>query len=214
MSKKEEVSIAGAVAGYNAPLSGAPIKKNMSKPFDKKVKKKRKKMKKNKRKVPYDIIDEQSHNVIRDTIFKIILEGKEEDKIGYIMSLFDGINRQIGVSMGYSKTFIVDGLKAGELDKAKKLSFRRSKTELKHVKRLIDDLDMLINHIYELSGDEKTSAQEEIGPAAAAAITGLGSAVGGIAKGVGSAVGGVASGVGSAIGGIAQGVGDAVSSTQ
>lgn len=207
MSKKEEVSVAGAVAGYNAPLSGAPIKKNMSIPFDKKVKKKRKKMKKNKRKVPYDIIDEQSHNVIRDTIFKIILEGKEEDKISYIMSLFDGINRQIGVSMGYSKTFIVDGLKAGELDKAKKLSFRRSKTELKHVKRLIDDLDMLINHIYELSGDEKTSAQEEIGPAAAA----LGSAA---LAGLGSAVGGVASGVGSAIGGIAQGVGDAVSSTQ
>ena len=210
MSKKEEVSVAGAVAGYNAPLSGAPIKKNMSKPFDKKVKKKRKKMKKNKRKVPYDIIDEQSHNVIRDTIFKIILEGKEEDKIGYIMSLFDGINRQIGVSMGYSKTFIVDGLKAGELDKAKKLSFRRSKTELKHVKRLIDDLDMLINHIYELSGDEKTSAQEELGPAAA------GGAAAGTAAlaGLGSVVGGVASGVGSAIGGIAQGVGDAVSSAQ
>jgi len=146
MEKQEEISVAGAVAGYNAPLSGAPIKKNMSKPFNKK---KRKKMKK--RKVPYDVIDEQSHEVVRDTIFKIILEGRNEDKISYIMSLFEGINKQMGVSMGYTKNFVVDGLKAGELDKAKKLSFRRAKTELKHVTRLIDDLDMLINQIYEIS---------------------------------------------------------------
>lgn len=146
MEKQEEISVAGAVAGYNAPLSGAPIKKNMSKPFNKK---KRKKMKK--RKVPYDVIDEQSHEVVRDTIFKIILEGRNEDKISYIMSLFEGINKQMGVSMGYTKNFVVDGLKAGELDKAKKLSFRRAKTELKHVNRLIDDLDMLINQIYEIS---------------------------------------------------------------
>jgi len=146
MEKQEEISVAGAVAGYNAPLSGAPIKKNMSKPFNKK---KRKKMKK--RKVPYDVIDEQSHEVVRDTIFKIILEGRSEDKISYIMSLFEGINKQMGVSMGYTKNFVVDGLKAGELDKAKKLSFRRAKTELKHVTRLIDDLDMLINQIYEIS---------------------------------------------------------------
>ena len=104
-----------------------------------------------KRKVPYDVIDEQSHEVVRDTIFKIILEGRSEDKISYIMSLFEGINKQMGVSMGYTKNFVVDGLKAGELDKAKKLSFRRAKTELKHVTRLIDDLDMLINQIYEIS---------------------------------------------------------------
>ena len=186
INKKQEVSVAGAVAGYNAPLSGAPIKKNMSKPFDKK---KRKKMKK-KRKVPYDILDEQSHNVIRDTIFKIILEGKNEDKIGYIMSLFEGINKQMGVSMGYSKNFITDGLKMGELDKAKKLSFRRAKTELKHVKRLIDDLDMLINQIYEISErrEEEDESKEEIAPVAAA----LGRAALGVAKATGSAVGSAA----------------------
>jgi hypothetical protein len=149
--KKNEISVAGAVAGYNAPLSGAPIKKNMSKPFEKKKKTKRKKMKKNKRKVPYDIIDEQSHEVIRDTIFKMILEGENDEKISYIMSLFEGINRQMGVSMGYAKTFVNDGLKIGDIAKAKKLSFRRAKTELKHVKRLIDDLDMLINQIYDIS---------------------------------------------------------------
>ena len=187
INKKQEVSVAGAVAGYNAPLSGAPIKKNMSKPFDKK---KRKKMKK-KRKVPYDILDEQSHNVIRDTIFKIILEGKNEDKIGYIMSLFEGINKQMGVSMGYSKNFITDGLKMGELDKAKKLSFRRAKTELKHVKRLIDDLDMLINQIYEISErrEEEGESKEEIAPAVAA--------IGRAALSVGSAA---ASAAGSAAG--------------
>jgi len=188
MSKKQEVSVAGAVAGYNSPLSGAPIKKNMSKPFDKK---KRKKMKK-KRKVPYDILDEQSHNVIRDTIFKVILEGKNEDKIGYIMSLFEGINKQMSVSMSYSKNFITDGLKMGELDKAKKLSFRRAKTELKHVKRLIDDLDMLINQIYEISerreeeGDD--SSKEEIAPVVAAIGRGaLGLASAGVKAAAGAA---------------------------
>ncbi len=147
-NNKNEISVAGAVAGYNAPLSGAPIKKNMSKPFNKK---KRKKMKKDKRKVPYDVMDEQSHEVVRDMIFKIILEGKNDDRMNYTLSLFDGINKQLGTSMGYAKNFMTDGLKAGELDKAKNLSFRRSKTELKHVKRLIDDLDMLINKIYDIS---------------------------------------------------------------
>lgn len=186
MNKKNEISVAGAVAGYNAPLSGAPIKKTMTKPFDKKNNPKRTKMKKRKRKVPYDIIDEQSHEVVRDTIFKIILEGKSEDKIGYIMSLFDGINKQIGVSMGYSKTFIVDGVKMGELDKAKKLSFRRAKTELRHVKRLIDDLDMLMNQVYDIStrGDEDSS-KEEVAPAVAA----LGRAALGVANATGTAAG-------------------------
>lgn len=191
MNKKNEISVAGAVAGYNAPLSGAPIKKTMTKPFDKKNNPKRKKMKKKARKVPYDIIDEQSHQVVRDTIFKIILEGKNEDKISYIMSLFEGINKQMGVSMGYSKSFITDGLKMGELDKAKKLSFRRAKTELKHVKRLIDDLDMLINQIYEISErredeeDEESNSKEEVAPAVAA----LGRAALGVATATGTAAG-------------------------
>lgn len=151
MTNKNEISVAGAVAGYNAPLSGAPIKKTMTKPFDKKNNPKRKKMKKKARRVPYDIVDEQSHEIVRDTIFKIILEGRNEEKITYIMSLFEGINRQMGTSMGYAKNFINDGLKMGDVEKAKKLSFRRATTELRHVKRLIDDLDMLIHQIYDIS---------------------------------------------------------------
>jgi hypothetical protein len=154
LSKKNETSVVGAVAGFTAPLSGAPIRKN--------IKRKRKSMKKKaSRKVPYNKVDEQSHEVVRDTIFNILLESKNEEKIGYIMSLFEGINKQMGVSMGYTKTFITDGLKMGELDKAKKLSFRRAKTELSHVKRLIDDLDVLINQIYEISNRREDDGEEE-----------------------------------------------------
>lgn len=119
---------------------------------------------KNKRKVPYTQVDEQSHKIIRDTIFSVLInEAKEPDKISYIMSLFEGIGRQMGVSMGYTKTFITDGLKMGALDKAKKLSFRRAKTELSHVKRLIDDLDVLIEQIHSISNQPEEGEEVEEG---------------------------------------------------
>lgn len=146
LNSKNEISVAGAVAGYNAPLSGAPIKKIMTKPFDKKNNPKRKKMKKKAKKVPYDIVDEQSHEVIRDTIFKIILEGKNEDKINYITSLIDGINKQMGVSMNHVKGFVSEQLRVED-----KNNFNHPATELRHVKRLIGDLEVLINKVCEVN---------------------------------------------------------------
>ena len=152
MKTTKEVSVVGGVSGFVTPL---PITSKQ---------KKRKRMAKarKKRKVPYTQVDEQSHKIIRDTIFSVLLnEAKSEDKISYIMSLFEGIGKQMGVSMGYTKTFITDGLKMGELDQAKKLSFRRAKTELNHVKRLIDDLDVLIEQIHEISNKPEPTEEVE-----------------------------------------------------
>lgn len=103
-------------------------------------------MKKKTKKVPYDIIDEHSHEVIRDTIFKIIFEEKNEDKINYISSLIDGINKQMGVSMNHVKVFVNEQLKVED-----KNNFNNPTTELRHVKRLINDLEMLINKVCEVN---------------------------------------------------------------
>ncbi|MBT7349739.1 hypothetical protein HN803_03000, partial [candidate division WWE3 bacterium] len=57
-------------------------------------------------------------------------------------------------------TFIVDALKMGDLKGAKKLSFRRARTELSHMQKLIDDMQALVNKIHELS--DEPEPEEEV----------------------------------------------------
>jgi hypothetical protein len=154
MKKKTETSVVGAVAGHMKPLVATFDATSKRTPAQEKEIKKRKKIMnktKTKNQAPYTI-DEQSHAVIRDTVFEVLLnEMAGEDRSGYIMNMFDGINKQVGLSMGYAKTFIVDALKMGDLKGAKKLSFRRARTELSHMQKLIDDMQALVNKIHEMS---------------------------------------------------------------
>lgn len=164
MKKKTETSVVGAVAGHMKPLVATFDSTSKRTPAqDKEIKKRKKAMNKTKTKrfAPYNI-DEQSHKIIRDTVFDVVLkEMAGDDRTGYIMNMFDGINKQIGLSMGYAKIFIVDAMKMGELKGAKKLSFRRARTELSHMQKLIDDMQALVNKIHELSDEPEVEPEEE-----------------------------------------------------
>ena len=182
MKKKTENSVVGAVAGHMKPLVATFDSTPKSSPAqDKKIKKRKKAMNKTKTKqfAPYNI-DEQSHEIIRDTVFEVLLnEMASTDKSNYVMSMFDGINKQIGLSMGYAKTFIIDALKMGDLKGAKKLSFRRARTELSHMQKLIDDMQALVNKIHELSDEPEVKETNEVLPVVGAAATAVAARVGG-----------------------------------
>ena len=154
MKKKTEDSVVGAVGGHMEPLVATFDSTSPRTPAqDKEIKKRKKAMNKKTTKqfAPYNI-DEQSHKIIRDTVFEVLLkEMNGDDRTGYIINMFDGINKQVGISMGYAKTFIVDALRMGDLKGAKKLSFRRARTELSHMQKLIDDMQALVNKINDIS---------------------------------------------------------------
>lgn len=167
MRNKTEISAVGAVAGHMKPLVATFDSTSKRTPAqDKEIKKRKKIMNKTSKPMkfaPYNI-DEQSHAMIRDTVFDVLIkETTGGDRTTYVMNMFDGINKQIALSMGYAKTFIVDALKMGELKGAKVLSFRRARTELGHMQKLIDDMQALVNKIHDLSDQspEPEEAAEE-----------------------------------------------------
>tara|TARA_Y100000310_G_C20674633_1_gene812253 strand:+ start:1208 stop:1960 length:753 start_codon:yes stop_codon:yes gene_type:complete len=176
MEQKKETSVVGTVAGHTKPLMATFDATSKRTPAqEKEIKKRKKIMNKTKTKqfAPYNI-DEQSHGIIRDTVFEVLLnEMASTEKSNYVMSMFDGINKQIGLSMGYAKTFIIDALKMGDLKGAKKLSFRRARTELSHMQKLIDDMQALVNKIHELSDEPEVEETNEVLPAVGAALGGL-----------------------------------------
>jgi hypothetical protein len=164
MKQKKETSVVGAVAGHMKPLVATFDSTSKRTPAqEKEIKKRKKLMNKTttKNQAPYTI-DEQSHAIIRDTVFDVLMNEMEgDDRSGYVMNMFDGINKQIGLSMGYAKTFIVDALKMGELKGAKKLSFRRARTELSHMQKLINDMQALVNKIHEISDEPEPEVAPE-----------------------------------------------------
>ena len=176
MEQKKETSVVGTVAGHTKPLMATFDATSKRTPAqEKEIKKRKKIMNKTKTKqfAPYTI-DEQSHKIIRDTVFEVLLnEMAGDNKSAYVMNMFDGINKQIGLSMGYAKTFIVDALKMGDLKGAKKLSFRRARTELSHMQKLTDDMQALVNKIHEMSDEPEVEETNEVLPAVGAALGGL-----------------------------------------
>ena len=131
----------GAVAGHNGQL-----RPSLPSSITKRIKvynpKKKKKMKKTK-------VDERAEMLIRDTMFKIILEqGEEPDKIKYVLSLYDGIAKKMAISLGYAKTFMVDAMKVEDVEGALKFSLKRAKAELRHVQGQINDMDKLVEMMF------------------------------------------------------------------
>lgn len=138
MSNIKEISSVGAIAGHIGPA-----KPNNKKFFSKVNKKKKKNMKKKSKK-----ITERANTLVRDTIFKIIVEGEGGDKGKHIMSMYDGIAKRLSLSFGYAKNFMMDAVKVEDVEGAMKFNLRRAKAELRHVQRQIEDMQKLIDMMY------------------------------------------------------------------
>jgi len=153
---KKEVSTTGGVAGYSGRLSaqGNPTPKELTR--RKKQVRKLVKNTKAKKAKPFikneESIDERSHDMIRDTIFDILLEqGESEERISYVIRLFEGLSKNLNTSLAYARMFFLDSLKMDVVTGGVDLNAKRAKTELNHVRKLVNDLDTLIEKIYMLN---------------------------------------------------------------
>ena len=107
MSKtKKEVSTTGGVAGYqgrlSAPGNPTPEELNVRKKQKRKLLVKKTKNKKAKPFVKSEQtnLDERSHDMIRDTIFEILLEqGAGEERMNYVIRLFEGLSKNLKTSL-------------------------------------------------------------------------------------------------------------------
>jgi len=132
----KETSTVGGIGGFMAPM---PLK---SKKKKRKIMNRRKIHKKSKK------ISERANTLVRDTIFKIIVEGEGGDKGKHIMSMYDGIAKRLSLSFGYAKNFMVDAVKVEDVEGAMKFNLRRAKAELRHVQNQIEDMQKLIDMMY------------------------------------------------------------------
>ena len=149
----KETSMVGAVAGHNGQqqLNLPPTIRRRIKKYNPK----KKRMNKNKK------VNERANMLIRDTIFKIILEqnGNEGDKIKYILGLYDGIAKKLGLSFNYAKNFMTDAIKVEDVNGALKFNLRRAKAELRHVQSQIDDMTKLVDMMYQHAKERNIEAR-------------------------------------------------------
>ena len=156
---KKEISTTGGVAGFSGPISapGNPTKKELrrrKKQVNKLVKvKENGKMKKSVKKTKkVESIDEAADKMIRDMIVKVITEqAPDDDRMTYIISLFEGISKNLNISLSYTRMFILDALKMDAATGAAKLNAQRATTELNHIRKMINDLESLITQIYRVN---------------------------------------------------------------
>ncbi len=156
---KREISATGGVAGFSGPISapGNPTKKEIrrrKKQVDKLVKvKENGKMKKSVKKTKkVESIDEAADKMIRDMIVKVITEqAPDDDRMTYIIRLFEGISKNLNISLSYTRMFILDALKMDTATGGAKLNAQRATTELNHIRKMINDLESLITQIYRVN---------------------------------------------------------------
>ena len=142
---KKEVSTTGAVAGYHGRLSatGNPTKKELA--LRKKQKRKLLKMKKKNK----NDVKETISKMVKESIKKVVSEqSPQEEKMSYVLRLFEGISKNLNVSLGYTRMFIMDALKMDDITGGGKLNAKRAVAELGHIRKMIDDLESLIEQIY------------------------------------------------------------------
>ena len=153
---KKEVSTTGGVAGFSA--AGNPTDKEEER--WKKQKRKLIKVKENgKMKKKSAIknkkaktIDEAADKMIREMIVKVITEqATDDDRMAYIIKLFEGISKNLGISLSYTRMFILDALKMDSATGGAKLNAQRATTELNHIRKMINDLESLITQIYKVN---------------------------------------------------------------
>ena len=156
---KKEISTTGGVAGFSGPISapGNPTKKELrrrKKQVNKLVKvKENGKMKKSVKKTKkVESIDEAADKMIRDMIVKVITEqAPDDDRMTYIIRLFEGISKNLNICLSYTRMFFLDALKMDSATGGAKLNAQRATTELNHIRKMINDLESLITQIYRVN---------------------------------------------------------------
>ena len=160
---KKEVSTTGGIAGYNGRI-GAPgnpseeelkrWKKQKGKLVNRKKKPKAKPFKENGSRSKN--VNEAVDKLIKESIVKVLLEQSPNDeRMAYIIRLFEGISKNLNVSLGYTRMFILDALKMDVATGAAKLNAQRASTELNHIRKMINDLDSLIAQIYKVNQENQ-----------------------------------------------------------
>ena len=97
-------------------------------------------------------IDEAADKMIRDMIVKVITEqAPDDDRMTYIIRLFEGISKNLNISLSYTRMFILDALKMDSATGGAKLNAQRATTELNHIRKMINDLESLITQIYRVN---------------------------------------------------------------
>ena len=161
---KKEVSTTGDVAGYDGVMSavGNPTEKETNQ-----WQKKKKKFMKSKRK-PKDktykakSVSEAADNLIKDTILKVLLEQPGDERMAYIIRLFEGISKNLNVSLGYARMFILDALKMDIATGAADLNAKRATAELNHIRKMINDLESLLAKIDSVNHEKQEGGQEDV----------------------------------------------------
>ena len=152
---KKEMSTTANVAGYDGviPAVGNPTGPEVNR-WKKKKKKFMKRQGKSKDKTYKDKnVAEAADTLIKETILNVLLEQPGDERMQYIIRLFEGISKNLNVSLGYARMFILDALKMDIATGAAELNAKRATAELNHIRKMIDDLESLLEKINGMNQD-------------------------------------------------------------
>ena len=82
--------------------------------------------------------------------------------MNYIIRLFEGISKNLNTSLGYARMFILDALKMDIATGAAKLNAKRATAELNHIRKMIDDLESLLEKINGMNHEERDNGEENV----------------------------------------------------
>ena len=106
-------------------------------------------------------VSEAADNLIKDTILKVLLEQPGDERMAYIIRLFEGISKNLNVSLGYARMFILDALKMDIATGAADLNAKRATAELNHIRKMINDLESLLAKIDSVNHEKQERGQED-----------------------------------------------------
>ena len=158
---KKEVSTTGGVAGYDGviPAVGNPTEKEVNQ-WKKKKKKFMKRQGKSKDKTyKGKSVTEAADNLIKETILKVLVEQPGDERMQYIIRLFEGISKNLNVSLGYARMFILDALKMDIATGAAELNAKRATAELNHIRKMINDLESLLDKIDGINQEQQRGGE-------------------------------------------------------
>ena len=162
---KKEMSTTADVAGYDGviPAVGNPTEKEVNR-WKKKKKKFMKRQGKSKDKTykSKKNVTEAADNLIKETILNVLLEQPGDERMQYIIRLFEGISKNLNVSLGYARMFILDALKMDIATGAAELNAKRGIAELNHIRKMIDDLESLLDKINGMNHEDEDGKEGEI----------------------------------------------------
>ena len=158
---KKEVSTTGGVAGYDGviPAVGNPTEKEVNQ-WKQKQKQFMKRQGKSKDKTyKGKSVTEAADNLIKETILKVLVEQPGDERMQYIIRLFEGISKNLNVSLGYARMFILDALKMDIATGAAELNAKRATAELNHIRKMINDLESLLDKIDGINQEQQQGGE-------------------------------------------------------